>query len=240
MAGHPLHEPHPPKSTATHAILPARAQTHPRIGKQSSIWGRGPAKTPCRSIRPRWRPSLFQRICVSRRATVTVAILCESACLLTTGHDALLGGATRGGLLTPAIALGLPVVERHARGFKVDVVVATPTVAPPSRSRGTPAAGPATSWPPLGGSRSAAPGLPIANVTPMKWFLRYQWSLVSEPESRLRRRVHLAAAGPGDERFAHHLVAHPRRSSTVKRTPPSGAQSLTPRSMSPTRIVRST
>jgi short subunit dehydrogenase-like uncharacterized protein len=44
---------------------------------------------------------------------VTVAILCESALLLATAkRDELPGGAARGGVLTPATALGLPLVDR--------------------------------------------------------------------------------------------------------------------------------
>ncbi|MGD8319606.1 MAG: saccharopine dehydrogenase NADP-binding domain-containing protein [Gemmatimonadota bacterium] len=42
----------------------------------------------------------------------TVAMLCESALLLCGPRDALPGGAERGGVLTPATALGLPLLER--------------------------------------------------------------------------------------------------------------------------------
>lgn len=49
---------------------------------------------------------------------VTVKILCESALLLAGGVDALPGGAARGGVLTPATAFGLPLLERlRAQGF---------------------------------------------------------------------------------------------------------------------------
>ena len=44
------------------------------------------------------------------RATVT--LLCESALLLCQPRDTLPGGAERGGVLTPATALGLPLLER--------------------------------------------------------------------------------------------------------------------------------
>ena len=44
------------------------------------------------------------------RATVTM--LCESALLLCEPRDGLPGGAERGGVLTPATALGLPLLER--------------------------------------------------------------------------------------------------------------------------------
>lgn len=54
------------------------------------------------------------------RATVT--LLCESAVLLCEPRDALPGGAERGGMLTPATALGLPLLERlRAAGFTAAV-----------------------------------------------------------------------------------------------------------------------
>lgn len=44
---------------------------------------------------------------------VTVPILCEAALhLATSARDSLPGGAARGGVLTPATALGLPLLER--------------------------------------------------------------------------------------------------------------------------------
>lgn len=42
----------------------------------------------------------------------TVAMLCESALLLCEPREALPGGVERGGVLTPATALGLPLMER--------------------------------------------------------------------------------------------------------------------------------
>jgi short subunit dehydrogenase-like uncharacterized protein len=54
------------------------------------------------------------------RATVTM--VCESALLLCEARDALPGGAERGGLLTPATALGLPLLERlRAAGLTATV-----------------------------------------------------------------------------------------------------------------------
>lgn len=53
---------------------------------------------------------------------VTVKLVCESALALATGGDALPGGATRGGVLTPATALGLVLAERLRRsGMTVEV-----------------------------------------------------------------------------------------------------------------------
>lgn len=43
---------------------------------------------------------------------LTVACLCESALLLATERDRLPGGRARGGILTPATALGLPLLDR--------------------------------------------------------------------------------------------------------------------------------
>lgn len=43
---------------------------------------------------------------------VTVACLCEAALLLATERDRLPGGKARGGILTPATALGLPLLDR--------------------------------------------------------------------------------------------------------------------------------
>jgi short subunit dehydrogenase-like uncharacterized protein len=58
---------------------------------------------------------------------VTVAILCEAAIQLAVARDTLPGGATRGGLLTPATALGLPLVDRlRARDFRVDIADLAP------------------------------------------------------------------------------------------------------------------
>lgn len=52
----------------------------------------------------------------------TVAMLCESAMLLATARDTLPGGAERGGVLTPATALGLPLLSRlRERGFQWQV-----------------------------------------------------------------------------------------------------------------------
>jgi short subunit dehydrogenase-like uncharacterized protein len=54
---------------------------------------------------------------------VTVAILCESALLLALApRERLPGGAARGGVLTPATALGLPLVDRlRDAEFELDV-----------------------------------------------------------------------------------------------------------------------
>jgi short subunit dehydrogenase-like uncharacterized protein len=50
---------------------------------------------------------------------VTVAILCEAALLLATERERLPGGAERGGILTPATGLGLPLLDRlRAVGFQ--------------------------------------------------------------------------------------------------------------------------
>ncbi|HTM19297.1 MAG TPA: saccharopine dehydrogenase NADP-binding domain-containing protein [Kofleriaceae bacterium] len=52
----------------------------------------------------------------------TVTSLCESALLLARARDRLPGGAGRGGVLTPATALGLPLLDRlRERGLKVTV-----------------------------------------------------------------------------------------------------------------------
>jgi short subunit dehydrogenase-like uncharacterized protein len=52
----------------------------------------------------------------------TVMSLCESALLLATERDRLPGGAERGGILTPATALGLPLFERLvAAGLQAEV-----------------------------------------------------------------------------------------------------------------------
>jgi short subunit dehydrogenase-like uncharacterized protein len=53
---------------------------------------------------------------------ITVPILCESALLLATARDQLPGGADRAGVLTPATALGLPLLDRlRAIGFRTSV-----------------------------------------------------------------------------------------------------------------------
>jgi short subunit dehydrogenase-like uncharacterized protein len=53
---------------------------------------------------------------------VTVTALCESALALATDRDALPGGPARGGVLTPATALGLPLLRRlEAVGWRVSV-----------------------------------------------------------------------------------------------------------------------
>ncbi len=53
---------------------------------------------------------------------VTVKCLCESALALATQLDELPGGPDRGGVLTPAFALGLPLLDRlRAAGFEARV-----------------------------------------------------------------------------------------------------------------------
>jgi len=52
---------------------------------------------------------------------VTTTILCEAALMLAEDHAHLPGGPTRGGILTPATGLGLPLLERlRGRGFELD------------------------------------------------------------------------------------------------------------------------
>ncbi len=52
----------------------------------------------------------------------TATALCESALMLATARDQLPGGPGRGGVLTPATALGLPLLDRlRARGLRVEL-----------------------------------------------------------------------------------------------------------------------
>lgn len=55
---------------------------------------------------------------------VTTTILTEAALLLASEPERLPGGPARGGVLTPATGLGLPLLDRlRARGFELDFQV---------------------------------------------------------------------------------------------------------------------